>query len=128
MRRNFRHWTSVTEELGGPISNRYIGRPSPSPFPSVTQHSLFICLSDESTWIICSTISTEEDSENNAPASICNLVCSVTKYPHFNKNWCRYVTWSRGMSRMSAMLFLRYWQKQCSNSVFILLLTLTNPS
>ena len=27
-----------------------------------------------------------------------------------------YVTWSRGMSRMSAILILRYWQKQCSNS------------
>ena len=27
-----------------------------------------------------------------------------------------YVTWSRGMSRMSEMLFRRYWQKQCSNS------------
>jgi len=27
-----------------------------------------------------------------------------------------YVTRSRGMSRMSEMLFLRYWQKQCSNS------------
>ena len=27
-----------------------------------------------------------------------------------------YVTWSRGMSRMSEMLFLRYWQNQCSNS------------
>ena len=26
-----------------------------------------------------------------------------------------YVTWSRGMSRMSLILFLRYWQKQFSN-------------
>ena len=29
---------------------------------------------------------------------------------------CANVTWSRGMSRMLGMLFLRYWQKQCSNS------------
>ena len=27
-----------------------------------------------------------------------------------------YVTRSRGMSPMSGMLFLKYWQKQCSNS------------
>ena len=27
-----------------------------------------------------------------------------------------YVTWSRGMSQMSGMMFLRYWQKQCSHS------------
>ena len=27
-----------------------------------------------------------------------------------------FVTWSRGMSRMSGMLLLSYWQKQCSNS------------
>ena len=31
-----------------------------------------------------------------------------------------YVTWSRGMSRMSVMLFLRYWPKWCSN-FFVLL-------
>ena len=38
------------------------------------------------------------------------------------------MTWSRGMSWMSAIMFLRYWQKQCSNLVVILFLALTNPS
>ena len=32
------------------------------------------------------------------------------------RNYYIYVTWSRGMSRISAMLFLRCWQKRYSNS------------
>ena len=31
----------------------------------------------------------------------------------------KYMTWSRGISRMSVMLILRYWQKQCSNSLVL---------
>ena len=39
-----------------------------------------------------------------------------------------YVTWSRGMSRMSEMLFLRYWQKLFKFLCFILFLALSHPS
>ena len=34
----------------------------------------------------------------------------------FQYDICTYLTWSRGMSRMSEILVLRYWQKQCTNS------------
>ena len=49
-----------------------------------------------------------------------DIICLPHGYhyvPHgYHIHMVPYVTWSRGMSRMSAMLFLRYWQKQCSNS------------
>ena len=46
------------------------------------------------------------------PLVPCVRICSQKCNP--------FVTWSRGMSRMSAILILRYWEKQCSNSFVML--------
>ena len=87
-------------------------------------HQLRVLLSFH-IWALNQTYSNKRV-ENNLRDKICpqGAICSYSSilervemcYFKFSFKESTYVTWSRGMSRMSGMLFLRYWQKQCSNS------------
>ena len=61
--------------------------------------------------LTCEIWIANSDSQQNHP--YCRDLTSTTQNCFVSKV---HVTWSRGMSRMSEILFLIYWQKQCSNS------------